>query len=181
MFRFIFFLSLSFFVCLSAFASGLSHRLQYWDVPGNLPPLVFEDADGVQRAVSDFKGRFLLLNVWATWCPPCLDEMPSLDRLQQRFDPETLLVLPLSEDRTPDRAKAYLKAHRLTRLPFAFDAAGRALSAFYLDGLPTTLLIDPQGREIARLFGTYDWNSEEAVSFLRAQIDAYKNGELASN
>lgn len=173
MLHFVFFLSLLLSIPLSAFASDLGH-LQVWDVPGILPPLVFEDEDGVQHAVSDFRGRFVLLNVWATWCPPCLEEMPSLDRLQRRFDPRTLLVLPLSEDRTPDRAKAFLKAHRLSSLSFAYDTAGRALSAFYLDGLPTTLLIDPQGREIARLFGTYDWNSEEAVAFLRSRIESAK-------
>ncbi len=157
-----------------ASASEFSSRLQYWASPRDVAPLVFEDGDGVQHALSEFRGRFVLLNVWATWCPPCVYEMPSFEKLQQRFDPSVLFVLPLSEDYEPEKAEAFYRSHRLSHLPLASDSTGRALSVFSLKGLPTTLLIDPQGREVARLHGIFDWNSEEAVSFLRSHIDRYK-------
>ena len=139
--------------------------------PQKAPPLVFEDARQVQHTLSDYRGRFVLLNLWATWCTPCVKEMPSLDALQKDMGVQ-LAVLPVSEDRGDTAVSAFYARHGLTQLPVAVDAAGIAPSAFQTKGLPTTFLIDPQGQEVARFEGTVAWDSPEVLAFLRAQINA---------
>ncbi len=137
-----------------------------------MPPMVFEDGNGTQHALSDYRGRFVVLNVWATWCPPCVREMPSLEKLQKNFDPRRLIVLPLSEDRSDGVVGVFYRNHGLTHLPIALDTAGRAPSALHFHGLPTTLIIDPQGQEIARIDGEIDWDSPEVLGFLRKRTGA---------
>jgi thiol-disulfide isomerase/thioredoxin len=139
--------------------------------PKPVPEISFTDA--TQRAVSlkDFRGRFVLLNIWATWCGPCRKEMPTLDRLQARLGNDTFQVVALSIDRAG--ASAVQKFYAETgvhRLAIFIDTTGRAGSNLALFGLPGTLLIDPEGREIARLIGPAEWDSPEMVAFLQSQI-----------
>ena len=139
--------------------------------PQKAPPLVFVDANHVQHALSDTKGHFVLLNLWATWCSPCVKEMPSLDQLQQKMGTR-LVVLPLSEDRTDTAVSAFYLRQALTHLPVAIDSAGIAPSALQAHGLPTTYLINPQGQEIAYFEGNIAWDQPEALAFLQAQLTA---------
>ena len=144
-----------------------------------MPPMVFEDGNGTQHALSDYRGRFVVLNVWATWCPPCVREMPSLEKLQKNFDPRRLIVLPLSEDRGDGVVGVFYRNHGLTHLPIALDTAGRAPSALHFHGLPTTLIIDPQGQEIARIDGEIDWDSPEVLNFLRKRTVTSAKGRAS--
>jgi thiol-disulfide isomerase/thioredoxin len=157
-------------LAVAARAEGLSNHVQRIDPPQKMPPLVFEDAHGAQHSLGDYRGKFVLLNIWATWCVPCVSEMPSLDALQRSADPARLAVIPLSEDRGDSVVGAFYKTHKITHLPIAVDHAGIAPSALKLRGLPTTLLIDPQGREVARIEGDEDWNSADAAYFLKSQM-----------
>lgn len=140
--------------------------------PQRVPPLVFIDADSTDRTLSDFRGKFVLLNVWATWCPPCAKEMPQLEAIQKEFDPQKLVVLPLSEDSDEDIVRAFYRKHELKRLPIAMDKALRATSSLRLRGLPTTLVIDREGNEILRIEGSLDHTSVEISHFLRHRIGA---------
>lgn len=162
-----FFLFFAIFL-LSSF-SACASVLKNTSPPAPLPPLVFEDANGGQHALSDYKGRFILLNIWASWCGPCVHEMPSLAALQKNFDPAMLVILPLSEDRSVDLINVFYRMHALS-FPVAIDTAGRAPSALHLRGLPTSILINPKGEEIARMEGDRDWSSTEIVEQLRARI-----------
>lgn len=137
--------------------------------PVAVPPLVFEDADGIQHALSDYRGRFVLLNIWATWCAPCVGEMQSLETLQKNFDEKKLIVLPLSENRDAASITAFYRAKNISRLPVAIDKAGTARQALRLRGMPTTILIDDKGMEIARKEGDADWASPDAASELAAK------------
>ena len=158
------------FVCMSqARAEGLSDHVKRIDPPRKMPSLVFEDGDRQQHTLADYRGKFVLLNIWATWCVPCVSEMPSLDALQKTFDPAKLVVIPLSEDRGDSTVNAFYARHKITHLPVAVDHAGTAPSALKLNGLPTTLLIDPQGNEIARIEGDEKWDADASMTFLRAQ------------
>ena len=131
--------------------------------------IAFTDADGREHALSEFRGRLVLVNLWATWCAPCLREMPALDNLQGRLGGPDFTVVALSQDRggmaavEPFWAEAGLE----TLTPFIDTdmAAGRKIKA---RGLPTTLLIDRQGREIARLEGPAEWDAPEVVAYLAA-------------
>jgi thiol-disulfide isomerase/thioredoxin len=113
----------------------------------------------------------VLLSIWATWCTPCVKEMPSLDGLQAKFGADRLIVLPIIEDREGlTAARTFYDRHQLTHLPVLADTAGHAPAALHVRGLPTTLLLGPDGRELARVEGGADWLSPEAVAFLQAQM-----------
>jgi thiol-disulfide isomerase/thioredoxin len=154
----------------TARAEGLADHVKRIDPPHILPPLVFEDERGNQHALSDYHGRYVLLNIWASWCTPCVAEMPSLDALQGKIDKNKLTVLPVSEERGDQSADVFYSQHKIKRLPVAYDHAGTAPSALHLHGIPTTILIDPQGREIARVEGDIDWSADETLTFLNAQM-----------
>lgn len=131
----------------------------------------FTDERGRTLSLNDFRGKTVLLNIWATWCGPCRKEMPTLDRLQARLGGERFQVVALSIDRGGASAVQKFYAETGVRhLAFFIDATGRAGSSLALIGLPGTLLIDPEGREIGRLIGPAEWDSPEMIAFLESQI-----------
>ena len=134
------------------------------------PPLVFEDQNGAQHALGDYRGLYVLLNVWATWCSPCVQEMPSLDALREQIDPSKLIILPVSEDHGDAIVTSFYQTHAIKHLPVAIDHAGVALTSLNLHGLPTTLLIDPQGNEVGRVEGIANWSSPEVIAFLTSRM-----------
>jgi thiol-disulfide isomerase/thioredoxin len=138
--------------------------------PRPVPPFIFTDADGAEYALSDYHGSFVLLNVWATWCPPCASEMSLLEALQEEFGSKKLIVLPLSEDSDEDVVRTFYRKHGLNRLPIVMDRALRATSALRLHGLPTTLIIDREGKEILRIEGNLGGMETEISLFLRRQM-----------
>ena len=134
-----------------------------------LPDLAFDDAEGKPRKLSDWRGRTVLVNLWATWCVPCRKEMPALDRLQAKLGSDRFEVVAINIDtRDPEKPKTFLKEAGLRRLGFFADpsakvfqdlkAVGRAL------GMPTTVLVDGAGCEIATIAGPAEWDGEEAVA-----------------
>ncbi len=134
-----------------------------------VPDEPFQNASGGTLRLSDFEGRVVLLNLWATWCGPCKHEMPSLNRLQEQKGGKDFLVIALSSDRAEARAvDPFFEEWGLKALEKFYDpmnAVGRALG---VRGLPTTLLIDAQGREIGRLEGPAEWDSPEAIALIDA-------------
>ena len=139
--------------------------------PKPAPALSFFDSEGTVRTLEDYRGKVLVLNLWATWCAPCRREMPALDRLQAELGDEGLLVMPLSMDRgETNQIKAFYDDVGLPALGIYHDpraAAGRAFGAL---GLPTTIVIDREGREVGRLLGPAEWDSEEAITLVRAVL-----------
>ncbi|EHL96750.1 redoxin family protein [Acetobacteraceae bacterium AT-5844] len=137
--------------------------------PKPVPPLTFTDAEGKPYDLGDFDGRMLLVNLWATWCAPCVAEMPALDRAQQALEAEGWSVLPLSSDRGGKaQVEPFYQRTGLKHLRIWLDprgAAGRQLGA---RGLPTTVIIDRQRREVARLEGEAEWDSPDMLARLRA-------------
>lgn len=132
-----------------------------------LPPLGFRLADGTERTAADYAGKALVLNFWATWCAPCVEEMPALDALA-RLVPEAA-VLPLSSDRGGAAAVAKFYAARgIKHLPVVLDPQGAAARTVGSRGIPTTLLVDARGRERGRVEGAADWGSAASVAMVRA-------------
>jgi len=140
-----------------------------------LPDLAFEDADGKPKKLSDWRGRIVLVNLWATWCVPCRREMPALDRLQTRLGGPDFEVVAVNIDtRDPEKPKNFLKDANLTRLNYFSDqkakvfqdlkAVGRAL------GMPTSVLVDGKGCEIATIAGPAEWASDDAVKLITAAM-----------
>jgi thiol-disulfide isomerase/thioredoxin len=140
-----------------------------------LPDLAFEDGDGKPRKLSDWRGKTVLVNLWATWCVPCRKEMPALEGLQTRLEGPNFEVVAINIDtRDPEKPKDFLKQANLTRLGYFYDekakvfqdlkAAGRAL------GMPTSVLVDPKGCEIGTIEGPAEWDSEDALKLIKAAI-----------
>jgi thiol-disulfide isomerase/thioredoxin len=147
--------------------------LSVFDQPRNLPEIHFVDAENRALTLADFRGRVVLLNIWATWCVPCRKEMPALDRLQAQLGGDDFVVVPLSIDRKGVEAvKAFYEELGLQKLGIYVDASGAASRALGAPGVPTTLLIDRNGREVARKMGAAEWDGPEMVSVIRHQIEA---------
>ncbi|WP_072395941.1 TlpA disulfide reductase family protein [Hyphomicrobium sp. CS1GBMeth3] len=140
--------------------------------PETLADVAFVDGTGAERKLSDFRGKIVLLNLWATWCAPCREEMPSLDRLQQELGSDTFEVVALAVDRTgPDAARKFLDSIGVKQLALYSDTTTRTGSQLKAIGMPTTILIDAEGREIGRLPGPAEWDSEDAKRLIRETIE----------
>lgn len=136
--------------------------------PKPMPPLSFVDAEGRRVDLADFKDRVILLNLWATWCGPCVKEMPSLDRLQSQLGGDAFQVVALSLDRGGRTAvEPFYKKTGVEHLTVFLDPGSESMKVLSLRGLPTTILVDPEGRELGRVEGAVEWDSPEVVAFLR--------------
>jgi thiol-disulfide isomerase/thioredoxin len=137
--------------------------------PRPVPPFSFTDAEGKPYDLGAFPGQMLLVNLWATWCAPCVKEMPSLERAQEALRDEGWTVLPLSSDRGGrDQVEPFYRRIGLTKLGIWLDSRSAATRALGARGLPTTLVIDRKGQEMARLEGEAAWDSPSMLDALRA-------------
>lgn len=139
--------------------------------PHDLSKLAFDDADGRSTTLGAFKGRSVLLNLWATWCAPCRAEMPSLDALQKAHASPAFSVVPVNVDTVRlDKAQGFFKDTGATDLPYYADNSADILQALRKDvplqGLPTTILVGGDGCVVATMNGPADWNSPDAVALI---------------
>jgi thiol-disulfide isomerase/thioredoxin len=135
-----------------------------------LPPILFTDADGTPHSLNQFVGRGVLLNLWATWCAPCIAEMPALDRLAAALGGD-VAVLPLSSDRGgAPVVEKFFHAHDINSLAVWLDPRGEATQALNLRGIPTTLIIDREGLEVGRIEGAVDWLAADTAVAIKSLI-----------
>ncbi len=157
-------------------ATGEVAALIVHDQPMPAPALTFTDDDGAERTLADWKGKAVLLNLWATWCAPCRHEMPALDNLQAELGGDSFEVVAVNIDTGGDeKPKKFLDEIKVDDLGFYADhtsgvfrelkKAGRAF------GLPTTLVIDAQGCEIGHMAGPAEWDSNDAKALIEVLID----------
>lgn len=143
--------------------------------PRLVPALAFRDAKGAERSLADWRGKTVLFNLWATWCVPCRKEMPALDELQAKLGGENFEVVAVNIDtRDPEKPKLWLKDNQIERMAYYADpsakvfqdlkAVGRAF------GMPTTLIVDPQGCELGYLAGPAEWASEDAIRLIETAL-----------
>jgi thiol-disulfide isomerase/thioredoxin len=160
---------------LAPLAHGEVAALTLATAPLRLPDLAFEDAEGKSRNLSEWRGRTVLVNLWATWCVPCRKEMPALESLQARLGGPNFEVVAVNIDtRDPEKPKKFLKDANLTRLGYFNDqkakvfqdlkGVGRAL------GMPTSVLVDGQGCEIGTIAGPAEWASDDAIQLITAAV-----------
>ncbi|MER9586190.1 TlpA disulfide reductase family protein [Mesorhizobium sp. M0276] len=142
------------------------------EAPVPVPDISFQDSAGQPRTLTDFSGKVVLLNIWATWCVPCRKEMPTLDRLQAELGESGFEVVALSIDRDPDMVKQFFAEIGIQHLALNIDTSSKAMFALGVVGLPTTLLIDAKGKEIGRLIGPAEWDSPEMIAFIRGHLAA---------
>ncbi|WP_395686748.1 TlpA family protein disulfide reductase [Aestuariivirga sp.] len=136
-----------------------------------LPDIQFQDGSGKPLTLSGWKGRVVLINLWATWCAPCRKEMPDLSRLQAELGSDQFEVVAISVDRKgADASSSFLKETGADNLRLYVEPSTRIVGELQSAGLPATILVDRQGREIGRLLGPADWASPEAIALIKAAL-----------
>jgi thiol-disulfide isomerase/thioredoxin len=160
---------------IAPFAHGEVAAVNAATRPVKLPALTFRDGRGVERSLADWRGRTVLLNLWATWCVPCRQEMPALDQLQAKLGGSDFEVVAVNIDtRNPEKPRTWLKDVGITRLAYYADPTAKVFQdlkqvgkAF---GMPTTILVDHAGCEIATLAGPAEWASADAIKLVSAAL-----------
>lgn len=160
---------------VAPFAIGEVAAVNVAKTPLKVPNLAFQDAGGKPVKLADFQGRTVLLNLWATWCVPCREEMPTLDKLQGELGgPDFQVVILNIDTRNPQRPKDFLKEIGVKHLTYYADPEAQSFQdlkdigrAF---GMPTTMLIDPKGCEIGTIAGPADWASGDALKLVKAAL-----------
>ena len=148
-------------------ADANAPTLSLHDTARPLPDVTFADGGGASRSLADWRGKVVLLNLWATWCGPCRVEMPTLDRLQQRLGGDNFEVVALSVDRAgPGVVRRFYEETGIEALRLYIDQSGQALRTLGIIGLPTTLLIGAEGRELGRLVGPAEWDAPEIAALI---------------
>lgn len=160
---------------VAPFARGEVAALNPSKAPAPMPNLAFEGPDGKPMQLSDFRGRVVLLNLWATWCAPCRKEMPALDRLQAELGSKDFEVVAISLDtRNLERRKPFLDEAGVKSLAFYADPKADSMQvlkgAARLVGLPTTILIDRRGCDLGVMSGPAEWASPDAQVLVKAAI-----------
>jgi thiol-disulfide isomerase/thioredoxin len=162
-------------------AADGTEKLRMLDSPRPAPGFSLTDAEGNLASVERFAGQGVVLNFWATWCPPCVAEMPALDRLHALLAVQRIAVLAASQDRGGMAAvRPFYERTGLRHLAIWFDPRGAAGRAFAIRGLPTTIIIDRAGNELARLEGPAEWDAPAMVARLRALLPAAAPPETTS-
>jgi thiol-disulfide isomerase/thioredoxin len=160
---------------MAPFARGEVAAVGVSQTPKTLPSLAFKDASGADKTLADWRGRTVLLNLWATWCVPCRKEMPALDALQSRLGGADFEVVSINIDtRDVEKPRTWLKEVGIAKLGYYADNSAKVFQdlkavgkAF---GMPTTLLVDPNGCELATLAGPAEWASDDAVKLVTAAL-----------
>ncbi|MFP4518075.1 MAG: TlpA family protein disulfide reductase [Oceanicaulis sp.] len=158
---------------LDTFATGAMSDFRTASDPPDQPLTALLTGSGEEITLADKRGKVVLVNFWATWCAPCVVEMPYLDTLQARYGSDEFEVIAVSMDRTIDEARDFYERHGLNNLALYHDQSFRAAMAAGARGLPLTVLYDRTGAEIGRLDGEAEWASEEAFALIEAAIERY--------
>ena len=160
---------------LAPLVKGEIAALTMATTPLKIPDLAFDDAQGARRTLADFRGKTVLLNLWATWCVPCRKEMPALNELQTKLGGPDFEVVAVNIDtRDGDKPKAFLADARLDALGYFTDKSARVFqdlkSIGRAVGMPTSVLLDGQGCEIATIAGPAEWDSADALALIDAAM-----------
>jgi peroxiredoxin len=135
------------------------------------PDFSFPGLDGKMVRLSDYKGKVVLLNIWATWCPPCVDEMPSMEKLYRKFKEQDFEILAVSIDESGPKAVApFMKNNRLT-FPALIDSDGTIKSVYKITAIPESFIIDKQGVVVRKIVGPLDWADPRVFRFFGDLIE----------
>jgi len=136
------------------------------------PNFTLPDLHGKMVSLADFKGQVVLLNIWATWCGPCVEEMPSMEKLHQELKDEKLVILAVSIDESGATVVSpFMEKHRLT-FPALIDSAGTINSLYRTTGVPESFIIDKNGKILEEVIGPRDWAAAGVIRYFRSQIQS---------
>jgi thiol-disulfide isomerase/thioredoxin len=152
-------------------STGEMTAFRFHPEPREIANVRFVDGSGAARSLSDWRGKVVLLNLWATWCAPCRKEMPALDRLQKALGSDAFEVVALNLDRGGvETAKKFLDQIKIEALKLYADPSTRASTELNAVGMPTTILIDRDGRELGRIVGPAEWDGADAQRLIAASL-----------
>ena len=137
--------------------------------PMKAPEFTLPDSEGNQIALKDFRGSVVFLNLWASWCPACRAEMPSMERLYQKFKDYGFTILAVNLKENPSTVRAFMEQFRLT-FPALLDRRGKVASLYGVWSIPTTVLIDPDGNILGRAIGGRDWSSQKGCRYIESLL-----------
>jgi thiol-disulfide isomerase/thioredoxin len=156
---------------ISELRAGDMNKLLIHAEPKKMSSAGFLDENGDKITLATYKGKVVLLNFWATWCPPCRAEMPSIDALQADLGGDSFAVVTVATGRNSLPAiKSFFKKADITNLPILRDPKQKFARANGVFGLPTTLILNTDGKEIGRMQGDADWHSDEALTLIKALL-----------
>ncbi|WP_068110037.1 TlpA family protein disulfide reductase [Tropicimonas marinistellae] len=156
---------------LEALRDGDMKKLVFHAQPQPVPDIAVIDADGAERRLSEMQGDWLVVNFWATWCAPCRKEMPTLSNLQTHFSEQPVEVVTIATGRNaPAAIRRFFDEIDVANLPELRDPKQELARKMGILGLPITVIIDPQGQEVARLRGDAHWDSDSAIAILDALV-----------
>ena len=164
---------------LEAMRAGDMEKLVFHDEPRAPIEEAWTDAHGNPVSFEDYRGQVVVANFWATWCPPCVEEMPSLDRLAGRMQGGGIAVVPISIDRKVAQIERFFDGNRIANLGIHHDATRKVSRRAGVLGLPVTAIIGPEGHEVARLVGDAEWDSPEAVALIERLVGFLTDREAA--
>jgi thiol-disulfide isomerase/thioredoxin len=148
---------------------GQLQSLKIHNSPIKLPIIEFTDIEGKKITNTTLIGKVSVINLWATWCSPCIKELPSINNLAKILGSENIKIYAVSQDRAGSKVvPPYFERLKLNYLTIYLDNKGSLMSDFNTPVLPTTVIVNSKGMEVGRLVGTINWDSQEVVSFLRA-------------
>lgn len=141
-------------------------------LPNNTPPveIVLPDPDGRVVRISEFRGKIVLLNFWASWCFPCIIEMPAMEKLHKRFKHRNFVMVAINLQESAEQVKQFLKDHKLTFMTL-LDSKGIVGTEFGIRSIPTTFILDKEGRLIGKALGPREWDGKEATELFEYLID----------
>ena len=166
---------LIFFFCFSIFSSIAQtnedvplNNIAINQTPKPILPIIFEDFLGNEINLKNYYGKLIIINFWATWCAPCREEMPSLDKLQIDEELENLKIFPINVGQEKiSKSEDFYKDYKIKNLDIYHDQSLNLPNKFLLRGLPTTIFIDKNGLEFARAVGSIDFQNEKFINWLK--------------
>lgn len=141
----------------------------HWDTDPLTVALV--NSEGRYVRLDDFRGKIVFLNFWTTWCPTCILEMPSMEKLHRKLTGKNFAMVSVNIKESASQVKNFFKKHRLT-FTALLDATGEVSSAFGIGTIPTTFIMDKSGRIIGRITGPREWDSRESVAMFEQLVDS---------
>ncbi len=156
---------------LEALRDGSMKKLIFAPTPKPAPDTPFLDADGGEHTLAEYRGKYVLVNFWATWCPPCRAEMPSLDRLQADLGTDRFTIVTIATGRNSLAGiHKFFEDAKVTNMPVLLDPKQKLARQMGVLGLPISVLLNPEGQEIARLRGDAKWDSPSAKAIFTALL-----------
>ncbi len=156
---------------IAALRTGEMKKLVIHSEPVEISAKSFLNENGDKTSLDAYKGKLVLLNIWATWCPPCLAEMPSIDALQAELGGDDFQVVTVAMGRNPVASiKKFFANNNIENLPILRDPKQKFARSISVIGLPTTIIINPEGQEIGRLIGDADWHGDAAITVIKAML-----------